>query len=247
MNEWLKLARDAAFLKTEAFKSHADHEEVMKRGILIFLAVALLVGIIPLFSDMAEVIPSVAAARQARVEAFLSDPIGSLLGPAAAFVEIPEDVQQSIIENMKPWANTVAQFNSLSLPFPRFIKVILEALGDFTSTILSDMGSWMLYAVLVLLFAKWLGGKANIQTMLGTTALFMVPHILNVLSFIPILGLLLGLVATIWGLIIYIKAVSIVNELPTGKAILAVILPILASIVLVIVLNLLVAVLNAVG
>jgi hypothetical protein len=86
--------------------------------------------------------------------------------------------------------------------------------------------------VLVLLFAKWLGGKANIQAMLGTTALFMVPHVIEILAFIPILGGLLGLAAAIWGLIIYIKAVSVANELPTGKALLAVILPVLAFTVL---------------
>jgi hypothetical protein len=232
MTEWLKLARDAAFLKTETFKSHAGHEDVMKRGILIFLAIALLVGIVPLISDLAELSPAVAAARQARTEAFLSDPIGSLLGPAAAFVEIPADVQQGLIENMKPWAATVARFDALKMPFPHFVEVILESLGSFISNVLSGMGSWMLYAVLVLLFAKWLGGKANIQAMLGTTALFMVPHVIEILAFIPILGGLLGLAAAIWGLIIYIKAVSVANELPTGKALLAVILPVLAFTVL---------------
>jgi hypothetical protein len=61
--------------------------------------------------------------------------------------------------------------------------------------------------------------------MLGATAVYSVPHLLELLGFIPCLGGLLGLAAGLWGLAVYVKAVAAANDFPLGRAILATVLP----------------------
>ena len=65
-----------------------------------------------------------------------------------------------------------------------------------------------------------------------TTALYALPHAFDILGFVPCLGPLLGLSATIWGIAIYVKAVAVANEFSVGKAILATVLPALAGLLL---------------
>ena len=81
------------------------------------------------------------------------------------------------------------------------------------------------YAFWVLLVAKLLGGRATLSQMLGCTALYVAPQILTILQVIPCLGAILGFVAFVWGLVIYVKATAVANELSSGRALLAAILP----------------------
>ena len=61
--------------------------------------------------------------------------------------------------------------------------------------------------------------------MLGCTALYVAPQILTILQVISCLGPILGFVAFVWGLVIYVKATAVANELSLGRALLAAILP----------------------
>ena len=53
---------------------------------------------------------------------------------------------------------------------------------------------------------------------------------MDLLSFVPCLGALLGLVATVWGIAIYVKAVAIANDFSLGRALAAVLIPALVGI-----------------
>ena len=61
--------------------------------------------------------------------------------------------------------------------------------------------------------------------MLGATALYAVPHGLDILGFVPCLGGVLGLVATVWGIAIYVKALAVANDFSTSRAIVATVVP----------------------
>ena len=61
---------------------------------------------------------------------------------------------------------------------------------------------------------------------LGSVALYIVPGLLAVLQPIPCLGLLLALAGTVWSIVVYMKATSVVTGLDTGRAIVAVVAPI---------------------
>jgi hypothetical protein len=63
--------------------------------------------------------------------------------------------------------------------------------------------------------------------MLGCTALAALPFILGVIGLTPQLGYWPGVIAFLWGLVIYVKGTAVADEFNIGQAILAVILPIL--------------------
>ena len=94
----------------------------------------------------------------------------------------------------------------------------------------------MFFSLIVFIVAKLLGGKATVQEMLGTTALYMVPHVAGILSPIPYLNTVALVIATVWGIAIYVKATAVANQLDTGRALLAVFLPVLVPMFLAMVL-----------
>jgi len=86
-----------------------------------------------------------------------------------------------------------------------------------------------------------------VSQMLGTTALYAVPHILDVLSVVPCVGGVAGLVAALWGVAIYVKAVSVANHFSLGRAAVATLLPTILGAAAALVGLLLVITLAAVG
>ncbi len=77
-----------------------------------------------------------------------------------------------------------------------------------------------------------MGGTATIQQMLAVSSLVAAPHVLDALNWVPCAGALIGLLAWIWGVIIYIKATMVANRMTAVPAFLAVFLPILIPAVL---------------
>jgi hypothetical protein len=82
----------------------------------------------------------------------------------------------------------------------------------------------MFAVVLTHIAARQLGGQGTIQQMLGMGALSVAPHALDALSFIPVIGSTLGVIAWAWGLVILVVATGIAHRLDSGRATLAVLL-----------------------
>jgi len=55
---------------------------------------------------------------------------------------------------------------------------------------------------------------------------------LDILGFVDCLGPFLGLVATVWGIAIYVKAVAIANDFSIGRAVVATVVPALIGLAL---------------
>jgi hypothetical protein len=83
-----------------------------------------------------------------------------------------------------------------------------------------------------MLVAKLLGGRATLARFFGTTALFAAPHVLNIFGPLPFVGALLGLLAFLWGVGIYVKATAVSHDLSGGRALLAVVLPVVVVLAL---------------
>jgi hypothetical protein len=131
---------------------------------------------------------------------------------------------------------------------PRPVGQFFQALGGWAGRPLGMLGGFLAYAIWVMLAAKLLGGTGRLQEFLGTAALSGLPYLLLILEKVPCLGGLLGLVAWIWSTLIWIAATAVVHGWATplataeggveryqvrwGRAVLAVILPALALIVL---------------
>jgi len=70
----------------------------------------------------------------------------------------------------------------LSTPLPRFIGGVLSSLGVWLSLPFTRLTRWIGYTIWVLLVAKLLGGRATAAQALGATALYAVPHVLDILD-----------------------------------------------------------------
>jgi hypothetical protein len=87
--------------------------------------------------------------------------------------------------------------------------------------IVSAFISWLIWAVLTYLIGtKAFGGTADVGEMLRTLGFAQAPGVLLILSFIPLLGGLIGFVAWIWTTVTAVIAIRQALDFDTGKAVL---------------------------
>lgn len=242
----IALMRGVLTLDTETFTDFAASPDVFERGLLIILVVSLIMGLatsaIEFYKDM-----TAPPLREQMQEAMRGMEEG--LGAMRQFAPMSPEVRRMIQEYAGTGMRIGFRIAALPTRLPKRLGSIFEALGTLISAPFRRLLRWMLYSLLVLLAAKLLGGKATVQQMLGTTALYALPHLIDVpatlLRLIPCMGglasSLLGLATLVWGIVIYVKATAMANELTTGKAIFAAIFPILVLIVPPLVLGILVS------
>jgi len=232
MRHGLRLIRDILLLKDEAFGEFKASPRVFERGLLIVIVVALLVGVVNsaagLISDLRQlsVEPQRQRVKQEAIEGFERGAASARLSPELA------DIIKTYME-----AGIDIGFDIAALPTPlaRPVGTILQKVGAALSFPFPYLSGWLLYTLLVLLAAKILGGQASVQKMLGCTALYSIPYILNVLGPIRWLGGLAGIVAFIWGVLIFIKAAAVANNITTERGFLATILPWVVALALILI------------
>jgi len=224
VKELLGSVWDAMLFKSEAYERHIARSDVLKRGLLLIVVVTLLAGLLSFAIDLVrDMIPKSIEERRQAIWESIENPL-QFMGPAGSDLLPPEYRKQ--LPDIMAGVEIGLEIEALPTPLPRFFVKLFENGGAFLSLPFSRLGGWMWYALWVLLAAKLLGGRATLPQMLGGTALFIAPHILDLFGFIPCLGGLLGLVAALWGIAIYVKAVATANEFGVGRAVVATLLPI---------------------
>ncbi len=239
--------RDIVLLRTPAYEQWRDRPDAMKRGVLVLLVCFLLAGsITSAIGYFASVRPvSLEGADQFRQE------FQRNLEQWQQFMPQQDPTMQAFMDeflgNFESGWRIGAAIDSLETPLPRGLARWFQALGGWLSGALSSLGFFLAYAVWVLLFAKLLGGNGGVDRFFGLTALFAVPNLLGIFSFIPCAGPLVAFIGWVWGVAVYVKAVQVSQRFDLGKAILAAILPalILAVLVLLIAFMSLLAILAA--
>ena len=119
------------------------------------------------------------------------------------------------------------ELSEIEAPLPQGIVGFLNAVGGWLARSVAAIGGWLFYGALVLIAVRLLGGRAKLPVFLGTVAVYIVPGLLAILQPIPCLGILLALVGTVWSIVVYMKATSVVTGLDAGRSIVAVVAPIL--------------------
>ena len=220
VGEMLQLARGALFLDTQTFAAQREDRDAFRKGVLLVVIITLLAGSLSfIVSTVKGFLPPKWDAQREEVEDQISQ----------VFKFLPFDMDAKtegmILGSIEAGLDIGFEIAQLPAPLPRPVKDFLQALGGWITAPLLRLGGWMGYAFWVLLVAKLLGGRATLSQMLGCTALYVAPQILTILQVISCLGPILGFVAFVWGLVIYVKATAVANELSSGRALLAVILP----------------------
>lgn len=92
------------------------------------------------------------------------------------------------------------------------------------------MGSSIIFIV-----AKIFGGKGDFTTQTYLFSLFMAPiSIIQILGFIPLIGILVSLIVGLYSLYLYVVALREVHSFSTGRAILTILIPAVLAIIAVI-------------
>ncbi len=117
------------------------------------------------------------------------------------------------------------------------------------SPIMAVIGS-LIGIGIVWIFAKLFGGKGTYTSLYYLVSIVAVPFaVLNIVQYIPAVGPILGLLVGLYALYIYVLAVMSSQELTMGKAILAVVVPIIIVAIIVAILVVIagIAILGALG
>lgn len=233
MRELLQFARDVLLFKHEAYIEHATRDDVLKRGLTLLVLVTLVAGslslIVNLVNDLR--LSSVEARRQEMEQALRE--FTRTLQTMQRYFDVPPGFERDVLRYVQPSMKIAFRIAELPTPLPKPVGAVLSNLGLFLSSPFNRISGWIGYVIWVLLIAKLLGGRATTSQTLGATALYSLPHVLDILSPVNCLGGLLGLVATVWGIAIYVKALAVANEFSIVRSVVATVVPALIAAILV--------------
>jgi len=261
MSELLSTVRGAITLDIPTLVRFRDTQDVFRRGIIILILVGLVLGAVEFaVVFVGSFIGPSAEAQLAEMRQNFDQQL-QFMPPEAA-----QAFEQQFLSNFEVGIEIAQEIVALPTPLPKVVGTLFEALGAWVSQPLVMLGGFLAYGIWVMLAAKLLGGSGRLQEFLGVAALSSVPYLLLVLKWVPCLGGVLGLVAWVWSIVIWVAAAAVASgwaapvvtaegdveryDVNWGKAILAVILPVLVLLVLavvILVISLLVALVASLG
>lgn len=209
-----------AILDDAAYQEWRERPNLFLRGIVLILLITLVAGIITFAVSMVNNVQSV---NPAEIEEAILKSIEQqrMFNPALQDPEtsrLVEDMVQVIV----PMVTDIAQVEA---PLPRGFGGFFQSVGSWLSRALTAIGGWLLYGALVLVAVNLLGGSAKLPDFLGMVSLYSIPGLLSLLGPVPCIGGILVFIGAVWGIVVYIKAVSVTTGLDGGRAIVATIAP----------------------
>lgn len=232
--KWVTLVGDILTLKTGAFLRFRDSVDGMRYAIGLLIVVTLIAGSL---GFLWQVVRNPAADMQS-----VRDTFNQALDQMQSAGNIPPEALAMVREQFESGLSIAEGIMGLPTTLPRPVGRFLEALGHWLSSPFVRLGAWLSYGIWVLLLARLLlGAKGSLRDFLTTTPLYSVPQLLTFLAPVPCLGSLLGIVAAVWGWLIYTKATAVSlgwvqqrvgadglvigEETQWGRALVAVLLP----------------------
>ncbi len=262
MNTVWQTLRGILTLRTETFFAFRDDPNGLRRGLTWLVVVTLIAGslgfVVDLVQNLRPVEAQIADAQRGFEEFFRQ--MQQFMPPGGPPPEFWNEFERQFMASFEVGTKIGTEIESLPTLLPRPIGAFLETLGEWWSQPFARLGGWLWYALWVMLAAKLLGGRGGLRRFLATTSLYAVPQLITILRPVPYLGAVLGWVATVWGWVIYVKATAVAHEWTEvtkteagqliertnwGRAVVAVLLPLLVAVALIILLVTAVAILIA--
>lgn len=210
----------SAILDDDAYREWRERPNLFLRGIVLILIVTLIAELIPFAVNLWNQV-TMPDPQEIREQIRESMEWQYRFNPAYQDPKAREMVEGSI----DAVVGMVTDIMAIRPPLPRGIGGFLTALGSWLTRAAGAIGGWLFYGALVLLCVNLLGGGATLREFYGTAALYAVPGLLALLQPVPCVGSLLALAGTIWSIVVYIKATSVVSGLDGGRATVAVLAP----------------------
>lgn len=227
MGNLLSTLLRTAILDDAAYREWRERPNLFLRGIVLIIVVSLVAGLISFAINLVSRVQPVDVNE-------IVDGMNRWYDMQFQWFPTPPDPEfqkawEGMMDVMVPM---ITDLSEIQAPLPRGVTGFFNAFGTWLSRALTAIGGWLFYGALVLIFVNLLGGSAKLPEFLGTVALYVIPGLLGLLSPIPCLGALLVFIAMIWSVVVYIKATSVVTNLDAGRAILAVVAPFFALMLL---------------
>jgi hypothetical protein len=184
----------------------------MRQAMGLVVVTALVAGLIPVL------IQWIGALRMGTVV--------PLAGLAIAGATLPPEAGSLI---PSPWAALLSAGQTIAglepALFPGWLAASLSAFGVWLNWPLRWLTVWIAYGLGVMAVAKLLGSTATLQRFYALTGYAALPFLLTGLTPIPCVGAIAGLIAWVWGLVVYVAAIRAATDLGLGRALVSAVLP----------------------
>jgi hypothetical protein len=216
-----------------AFQEWRERPNLFLRGITLILVITLVAGFIVFAVDMFN---SVRPVRAAEIEKQIREGFDWQFRLNPAWQDMPPVVRAMMDDMIEVVTSMVTEIVSVDTFLPRGVSGFLGAVGRYVTAALASLGGWIFYGALVLVVVNLLGGSARLPDFLGMVSLYVIPGLLGLLRPVPCLGALLAFLGLIWGIVVYVKAISVASDLDLGRSVLAFFTPLIVFVLLGIVL-----------
>ena len=222
MSNVLSVLAKTVILDDAAYRAWRDRPNPFLRGMALIVVISLVAGLATFGINLASKVKPVDTAQ---VEEGMRRGFQESLRWNLGWQAMDPKMRKMAEEQMDVIVEMVTDMVRIGTPLPRGVSGFFEALGAFLSRAPGALAGWLFYGALVLVAVNLLGGAARLPDFLGSVSLYVIPGLLGLLGWIPCLGPLLGLAAWIWGVVMYVKAVSVASDLDTGRSVLATFAP----------------------
>lgn len=237
MKAWLRNLLDALLLRGKTLEGISDRPDAFLHGLAVILLISLLAGLPALAVDLVRGFQPPVAVEPGEVRVQLEGPLNAArpwLRRAGVPDAVADQVLQTTAGNALLGATIANRVEQLPTALPRPLAQGFASVGEWLSRPFTNspfplaaaaLSTWLGYGLWVMLAAKLLGGRATLHGFFGATAFFAVPHLLDLFEPVPVLGPAFGVIAFLWGLVIYVIATAMSHRLSAGRAVVAVFAP----------------------
>lgn len=216
-------------LDDSAYQEWRERPNLFLRGIILILVVTLVAGVLVFAVDLVD---SVRPVRIEEIQRQIEQGFEQQYRWNPNWQNVPPEVRAMMDEIMEVVTAMVTEILSIDTFLPRGVSGFFEAVGRYLTGALATLGGWMFYGALVLIAVNLLGGSARLPDFLGMVSLYVIPALLGLLRPVPCLGPFLALIGLIWGIVVYVKAISVASDLDGGRSLLAFFAPLIALVLL---------------
>jgi len=204
----LRLGWDALLFKEGAYEKMRAAANPVVKGLILIVVVAVIIALAGFVGDLLEWAgtPDMGEIQDIVYFYMTRMPWWDLAAEDPEFVQVFDqiwDMNWTIVNMFMP------------SPGSAFANVILLPLRLIIY--------WLIYGLLAYLFARWLGGTAELSETLGVLALAVAPQALNLLTLLPYVQM--GNIVAVWSILCAYIGLKTAHKLSWSRAVWATLLP----------------------
>jgi hypothetical protein len=209
----LRLGWQALLLREEAYERMRATASPVVKGLVFILVLGVAVALLGFFGDVLEwaTTPDPLAIKDA-IREYL---------PKMYWWEMAEGASPEFAQEFDFWYDRGWDIGLAMAPN------LAKGVAGIILTPLGLVVRWLLYGLLAYVFARWLGGTADLSETLGVLALAAAPQALRAVTLLPYVGV--DNLVAIWGVLCAYLGLKTAHKLPWHRAAWATLLPFLLA------------------